>query len=38
MSQSESYKVYRKIKQWHTGMGYVSNYPDFNCFVESEKA
>ena len=37
MSQNESYKGYRKIKQQNVDMSYVSNYPDFKCLVKVEK-
>lgn len=37
MSQEQSYKVYRKIKQWHIGMSYESDYSNFNYLVKLEK-
>ena len=37
MSQNESYRGDRKIKQWNIDMSYVSNYPDFKCLVKVEK-
>lgn len=37
MSQNESYKGYRKIKQQNVDMSYVSNHPDFKCLGKAEE-